>query len=254
MTRLVSFAFAFVAVGCGGAETQNLSDEMLEEAARLGLSACIDDFNACTDSSSDCIAALRACIDGGGSATSCDVAVTIEGDVLEMSCVDDSCTCVENGAEVGTCADDACAVPGGCCDEFFGASAPPPPPPPPAGGIGSCNVTVGLNGVDLTMECTDGDCVCSEDGVEVGTCLDDTCAIPGGCCDDFFTDVPTPPTGGTGEVTTTCASIAFVDGDTLEVACSDGTCTCTSNDTEVGQCDINADACAIPGSCCDAFF
>ncbi|MEN0062291.1 MAG: hypothetical protein AAGA48_09070 [Myxococcota bacterium] len=38
----------------------------------------------------------------------------------------------------------------------------------------------------ISMACQDGDCTCTEDGIEVGICADNVCDLTNGCCAAFF--------------------------------------------------------------------
>lgn len=53
-------------------------------------------------------------------------------------------------------------------------------------GSSSCTAFVSINGESQSVSCTDGDCTCSQNGVEVGTCSDTSCELPDGCCAEFF--------------------------------------------------------------------
>ncbi|MEN0061202.1 MAG: hypothetical protein AAGA48_03575 [Myxococcota bacterium] len=266
--------FAFVTVtallmGCATQPDATESDEeLLERARTLGLSDCVDAYLACTGSPRDCISVLSDCIDGASSG--CSAGSSVNGESRRMECTDGDCTCTENDIEVGTCQSDSCALPGGCCDAFFGGQDPTDSGTPSTDtGTGpgtttdsgappstdECGAGSTVNGVSQRMDCIDGDCTCTEDGVELGTCPDDECLIPGGCCDAFFGGSPTPnPTPGSGSVVNCSGASANGSGDSWQVDCGSGTCTCFANGVEVGQCATNAEACAIPGSCCDAFF
>ncbi|MBX2800377.1 MAG: hypothetical protein KTR31_22045 [Myxococcales bacterium] len=221
MIRWSLVSLVAVVVGCAGqAEVKERGDALLEQARTLGLSECVDAYLACTEPLQICIDELSSCIDGssasGSGSSSCGAARSINGDSQSMDCTDGECTCTENGVEVGTCEDDSCAIPGGCCDAFFDDD-------------------------DTTTTNTDS-------GTTTTTTDSGTTTTP---VDTGTTDTGT---GGTSGTIVNCSGATSVNGDTLQVDCSSNTCTCLENGVDVGQCAQNAQNCAIPGSCCDAFF
>ncbi|MEM6927606.1 MAG: hypothetical protein AAF602_11795, partial [Myxococcota bacterium] len=58
---------------------------------------------------------------------------------------------------------------------------------PPTGGSGSssCSSSRSFGGITQSAQCTNGQCTCEENGVEVGTCSGD-CDLDAGCCAAFF--------------------------------------------------------------------
>ena len=54
------------------------------------------------------------------------------------------------------------------------------------GGSSSCSSSRSSNGETLGADCDNGECTCTVNGVEVGTCDGDSCDLDTGCCADFF--------------------------------------------------------------------
>ena len=217
----------------------------------------IDEMFACAK---ECFE--EAALAGDSNATerlSCSGSATWNGTEYRIECTNGSCSCKKNGAEVMTCdlSGSSCfvsvssksGVSAGCCN-FAGAPNPPPPAPPPPVGS-SCKARGTHQGSSYEIDCTNGDCACKKDDVQVMTCqmaAGEPCRISvsqagvtAGCC--AFSgqpNPPPPPPPPPPPAGSSCKARGTHQGSSYEIDCTNGDCACKKDDVQVMTCQMAA--------------